>query len=156
MLLLIVGVGIPVTWAAINSPTQVAVKPAGDLIPAGMAKVTWSYPGYLPDTVIYGTLSSTDPVVIEKVRGIINALPVQHLAPGTACPADYMIPVLISFSRTTTRRPNITVSFQLGGCPAATVIRAGHSISPPLAGANLAHDLTRIEQLIHRGPPPVF
>jgi hypothetical protein len=161
VLILVLGVGIPSTWAAVRMPpttTTTTQPPTTPYIPAGMKLVSWSYPGPLPMRTTYGTLYATNPVVIEKVRAIINALPLQNLPPGTVCPMNYMIPELIQFSRTVSSPIAITVSFEFGGCAAATVTSGGARprLLFTLGGPHLGSALQQIEQLIHPGPPPVF
>jgi hypothetical protein len=163
-LILILGVAIPTTWAALHTPmpsptTTTTAPPVTTYIPAGMRDVSWSHPGPLPSGTTHIIMSSSNLVVIEKVRAIINSLPRRHLAPGTVCPMNYMIPEIIAFSPTVGGQPAISVSFELGGCAAATVtsgVGSGARLIATLAGPQLASDLTRIEQLIHPGPPPVF
>jgi len=166
VLILVLGVGIPSTWAAVHTPpttttisTTTTQPPTTPYIPAGMNLVSWSYPGPLPMRTTYGTLYATNPVIIEKVRAIINALPLQNLPPGTVCPMNYMIPELIQFSRSLSGPADFTVSFELGGCAAATVTSGGANgprLFPDLGGPQLGSALHQIEQLIHPGPPPVF
>ena len=156
VLILVLGVGIPSTWAAVRTPPTTTTTP---YIPAGMKLVSWSYPGPLPMRTTYGTLYATNPVIVKKVRAIINALPLQNLPPGTVCPMNYMIPELIQFSRTLSGPAAVTVSFELGGCASATITRGGANgprLFPDLGGPQLGSALQQIEQLIHPGPPPVF
>lgn len=95
--------------------------------------------------------SSRDLVVIARVRELVNALGVYQ--PATVCPDDLTVPYVLAFFRAPGDAPYARVSFQLGGCPTATVFHGARAVAPPLGGAHLFATFTLIRRLIDRPTP---
>jgi hypothetical protein len=137
-----------------NTSAGAPEKPARDLVPAEASALYWSYSMPLPGGSKYGTLKITNPAVIAKVRTLINAIPVANYSKLQACPANYMIPYVISFSKSSQARSFTKVEFELGGCPTATVYQNGKAESPALGGFGLVKWYAAIQKVISpRGQP---
>lgn len=140
------------TALAVVAPASVtsgaSAKPRGDLIGTGVHVVSLqrgSFAGSGPTRYW-----SSNPSVVADVRALINALPVAH--PPTVCPDDLMIPTVVAFYAAPGIAPFARVSFQLGGCPAATVYRGARAVAPALGGDRLGSVLSRITSLIVNSP----
>ncbi len=97
------------------------------------------------------TGSSRNEAVIARVRRLVNALPVYRPAP--VCPDDLMVPWVLAFYRRGAPAPYAEVSFQLGGCPKATVVEGARVVAPSLGGPHLLAAFDLIRRLIDRPSP---
>lgn len=129
------------------TPATFAAAPPADRIGPGKTLVTLSG-GAAPGS---RAGSSRDGAVIARVRRMLNALPVYR--PALVCPDDLTVPSVLAFYRTPTASPYARVSFQLGGCPRATVTRGGRVVGPPLGGPRLLATIDAIRTLIDRPNP---
>lgn len=132
----------------LGSPVDAATKPSRLLVPAGASALYWSYSMRLPSGSKYGTIKITNPSIIEKVRRTINAIAVSNYSTHQACPMDYRIPSLIQFSRSTEAHALTEVSFELGGCPRATVFQNGETQRPTLGSWPLGREYAAIQKVI--------
>jgi hypothetical protein len=135
---------------ALGAPASSAAtaKPRGDVIGAGARLVSLERgPSGVSGPTRYWSSAAG---VVAGVRALIDALPVAN--PPAICPDDMMVPTVVAFYAGRGRSPFARVSFQLGGCPAATVYRGGRAIAPPLGGARLASTLARITSLMVNSP----
>jgi len=147
-----------------NAPSTL-VKPAGDVLPGGIAEIRWHDTAYLLNGHQRDvTFRTTTPAAIEAIRQLVNGLLVDGPHPGRVCPADYAAPVLITLARRVHGPAFRTVSFQLGGCPHATVYLGDYHAravypslvtSPESLAPTLAMVAAHVEQLIHDNAPPV-
>lgn len=130
----------------LGAPATAASAPARERIGPGATLVTLS--GGAPASP---TVSSRDATVIDRVRRLVNALPVYR--PGPVCPDDLTVPSVLAFYRPRASTPYAEVSFQLGGCPKATVTEGARAVAPPLGGPHLLATFSLIRRLIDRPTP---
>ncbi len=131
-----------------GAPTSATTPPRADRIGPGATLVTLSGGPAVPARPV---ATSRDVAVIARVRRLVNALPAYH--PAGVCPDDLLRPYVLAFSLTAGAAPFARVSFQLGGCPHATVSQGGRVVAPPLGGPRLLATFTLITALIERPPP---
>jgi hypothetical protein len=92
--------------------------------------------------------------VINRVRAMINAIPVSNYSKHRVCPDDAMIPYIIRFSTSTAAASFTKVVIQLGGCPEATMYQHGVAQRPTLGGWSLPRLYAAIQKVISpRGQP---
>ena len=131
-----------------------STKPARLLVPTGARALSWSYSMPLPSRARYGTMEIKNPAVIDRVRAMINAIPVSSYPATQACPDDLMMPYIVRFSASTEAKSFTMVVFQLAGCPAATVYQHGVAQRPTLGGWSLPTLYAAIQKVISpRGQP---
>lgn len=130
-----------------GAPVGAAAKPPGDLIGPGAALVVYS--GGPLVTGASGRYATRAPGAIAEIRRLVNALPLY--SPPPVCPDDLMIPAVVTFVRAS-GAVIARVSFQLGGCPSATVYRGGRAVEPRLGGRDLGATLSRIRALVVGAP----
>lgn len=131
-----------------------STKPTRLLVPAGAKYLYWSYPMPLPKGVRYGMMRISNPSVIDRVRAMINAIPVSNYPKTQACPNNAMVPYVVRFSTGAAVASFTKVEFQLGGCPKATVSQHGVAQRPTLGGWSLPRLYAAIQKVISpRGQP---
>ncbi len=131
---------------ALGGPTAASAGPPSDRVAPGATLVTLS-----GGPSLASTHSSRDGAVIARVRELVNALGVYR--PATVCPDDLTVPYVLAFYRAPGDAPYARVSFQLGGCPKATVSQGARVVAPPLGGPHLLTTFTLIRRLIDRPIP---
>lgn len=140
-------VALVVALAGAATPAGAAAKPPGDLIGPGAALVVYS--GGPLAAGASGRYSTRAPGAIAEIRRLVNALPLYN--PPPVCPDDLMVPAVVTFVRAS-GTVIARVSFQLGGCPSATVYRGRRAVEPRLGGRDLGATLSRIRALVVGAP----
>jgi hypothetical protein len=142
------------TLALSTAPAMAVTKSPREYVPAGAHVLYWNYPMPVASGTTYGTITVKNQVIIDKVRALINALPLSDTL-HRACPDDMMLPETISFAASTNSTPFTRVVFQLGGCPSAEVIQHGKVVLPTLGGPNLSSTYAKIKHLISPNGQPL-
>jgi hypothetical protein len=131
---------------AVTASGMAATKSARESIPAGAHVLYWADPAFAVSGSRSTQVVVTNLSVINRVRALINALPLS--TPHRVCPDDMMIPVAVSFAVSRSATPYSRVVFQLGGCPSAQVFQHGAGVLPTLGGSTLTSTFVAIRKLV--------